>query len=69
MNSSSLLCVLHALSIAPYLTWLFQLYLARSTNYGIPYYTVFSSLLLFHPSEVQICSSAPCSHITSLYVL
>jgi hypothetical protein len=28
----------------------------KKTNYGAPYYAVFSSLLSFHPSQVQIFS-------------
>jgi hypothetical protein len=36
------------------------------TSYEAPYYTVLSSLLLFHPPLVQMFSSAPCSEIPSV---
>jgi hypothetical protein len=41
--------VLHAVPISSS-TRSFKLYLAKSTGFEAPHYTVFSSLLLFHPS-------------------
>jgi hypothetical protein len=62
-------CVLHALPISYTLTWLFLLYLVKSTSYEAPHYAVFSSFLPFDPPLVQIFSSACCSQIPSVYVL
>jgi hypothetical protein len=39
-----------------------------STNDEAPHYAVFSTLPTFHPSLVQISTSAPCSHAPSAYV-
>jgi hypothetical protein len=36
-------------------------WLMKSTRSEAPHYVILSSLLLFHPSWVQIPSSAPCS--------
>jgi hypothetical protein len=54
MHSSSL-CVLDDLPISSFLTWLFWLYLAKSTNYEALYHAVLSSLLPLHP----FCSKYP----------
>jgi hypothetical protein len=45
-----------------------KLCLTGSINYRASRYEVFSSLLSLHPSLMQIFSSAPCSHISSVYV-
>jgi len=45
------------------------LYMVKCTNYEVPHYAVFSSLLLLSPSYVQIFSSALCSQTPSVYVL
>jgi hypothetical protein len=42
--------------------------LAKNASYDVPHYAVFFSLLSIHPSSIQIFSSAPCSHTTSVYV-
>jgi hypothetical protein len=54
-------CMLHALLISSFLTWLFQSYFVNSTSYEAPRYSVFSNLLSLHPTLVQIFSPAPCS--------
>jgi hypothetical protein len=53
----------HAHRILLNLIWLFELHLVTSTSYESPHYACFSNLLPFHPSSVQILSSAPCSQI------
>jgi hypothetical protein len=63
MHSSTPPCVSYAHPISPSFSWTFWLYLATSTSYEAPHYAVFSSLLLFHASSVQIFFSAPCSQI------
>jgi hypothetical protein len=67
MHSSSPF-VLHALVISSALTWSFSIYLAKSTSYKPPHYTVFFNLLSLHLSSVQIFSSAPCSQTSSFCV-
>jgi hypothetical protein len=44
------------------------LYLAKSKSYEYLYYAVFSNILLFRPSPVQIFSSAPYCESTSAHV-
>jgi hypothetical protein len=68
IHSSSLSFVLHSLPILSLLTSL-QSHLAKSTTYESPHYAVFSSLLLFNSSSVQIFSSAYDSETPSVYVL
>jgi hypothetical protein len=51
---------LYALPILSSLAWSFWLYLVNSTGYEAPQYAVLSSLMLFHPSSVQLFPSAPC---------
>jgi hypothetical protein len=45
-----------------------SLTLSKSTSYGASPHVIFSSVLPFHPSLVQIFSSAPCSQIPSVCV-
>jgi hypothetical protein len=61
-------CVLRALPISSSLTWSFELCSAKNTSYEAPHCAVLSSLSLFHPSWVQIFSSAPCSQVPSVCV-
>jgi hypothetical protein len=42
-------------------------YSAKSTGNEAPHYAIFSNLLPFHPSRVQILSSAFCSQTPSVY--
>jgi hypothetical protein len=58
--------VLHALPISSSLTWLFKVYLAKSTNCEAPFYAIFSTLLSLHSPLVQIFSSALLSNALSL---
>jgi hypothetical protein len=51
------------------LTWLFHLYLTKSTSYEAPHSAIFSSLLPLHPILVQIFSLVPCSQVSSVYIL
>jgi hypothetical protein len=55
------LCVCYMIfpSHPPWL-WSFWLYLVKSKSYEATHYVIFSNLLLFQPSQVQIFSSAPC---------
>jgi hypothetical protein len=59
-------CVLHALPTSSFLAWSFCL--AKSVSYEAPRYVVYSNLLLFHPSSVQIFPSAPFSQTPPVYV-
>jgi hypothetical protein len=43
--------------------------LAKSTNYEVPHYAIFSTLLLLPLSVAQTLFSAPCSQTPSLGVL
>jgi hypothetical protein len=43
--------------------------LVKSASYEVPHYVVFSTLILLHPSSVQLFSSIPCSETPSVYVL
>jgi hypothetical protein len=61
-------CMLHVLPISSFLTWLFLLYLVKSTSYEAPHYAVFYNFLSFHPSWVKIFSSAPFLQIPSVCV-
>jgi hypothetical protein len=59
--------MLHALSISYSLTWSF--YLAKSTNYEAHHYDKFSNILLFHPSSVQVFTTASYSQMSLVCVL
>jgi hypothetical protein len=49
--------------------WLFTLIIfGEERSYGAPHYAVFSNLLPFHPSCVQIFCLAPCSQTPSVHV-
>jgi hypothetical protein len=54
LHSISPCYVLNTLPMSSSLTWSFCLYLAKSTSYKAPNYAVFSDLLIFHLSWVQI---------------
>jgi hypothetical protein len=43
--------------------------MAEITSYEAPHYAVFSNLLPFNLSSIQIFSSASCSHVPSVCVL
>jgi hypothetical protein len=58
---SFLPCLLHALSIASFLSSLSQSYLAKSTNYEPPNYNLLSSLLSLPPYSVEVFSPTPTS--------
>jgi hypothetical protein len=44
------------------------LYLAKSTNYESPRFSIFSTLPSFHPTLIQIFLSTPCFQTLSVYV-
>jgi hypothetical protein len=61
--------MLHGPPIPSSSTWLFHLYLAKSTNHVVPCYAIFFIHPSSHPSSVQISSSAPCSQTPSVYLI
>jgi hypothetical protein len=60
--------MLHALYISSFLIWSLQLYLAKRVSYKVLHQEISSNFLLFHPTSVQILSSARSSQIPSVYV-
>jgi hypothetical protein len=62
-------CMLLALPISSYVIWLLKQCITRRINYEVSLYRIFSNLLSFHPSYVEIFSSALCSQNPWLYVL
>jgi hypothetical protein len=61
--------VLCAIPISASLISSFKIHLRKSKRYEDLHYAVFSNILLFHPSRVQIYASASSSQITSIYFL